>query len=141
MLSTSRVSVFPRFVGWMAIGVAAAFTVVATQAFGASAAKWLAAAIGLGTMFVSLGVSLGYRRHLATLVTGLATAVVGAWTVVASLVFAGTTGQYLILASALATCALAAVGITAHELSAEGYVITRVPTEAPESTSALPAAA
>lgn len=109
----------PRFVSWLAIGVAAAFLVVATVAFSLSASAWLAFAIGLGTLVVSAGLSLTYRRSAPTLVTGALTALVSAWTVVASLVFSLATVHDLALAGALAIVGLAIVGVTAHEVSTE----------------------
>lgn len=109
----------PRFVSWLAIGVAAAFLVVATAAFSPSAIMWLAFAISLGTLVVSAGLSLAYRRSTSTLVTGSVTALVSAWTVVASLIFAQATVQNLALGGALAIAGLAIVGVTAHEVSTE----------------------
>ena len=79
--------VSPRFVSWLAIGIAAAFLVVATAAFSLSTIMWLAFAISIGTVVVSAGISLTYYRSIPTLVTGLVTALVSAWTIVASLVF------------------------------------------------------
>ena len=53
------------------------------------------------------------------MLTGLATALVGAWTVVASVVFSEATVQNLALASGLALAGLAITGITEHELDME----------------------
>lgn len=111
-----------RFISWLAIGLAAAFLVVAsvdTGSFPPSTLKWLAFALSIGTLSVAAGISYGYRRHIPTLATGLLTAVVSAWTIVASLVFSASTVQHLALASALAISGLAIVGVTAHELASE----------------------
>ena len=111
--------VSPRFVSWLAIVIAAAFLVVATTAFSQSAIMWLAFAISIGTLVGSAGLSLAYHRSIPTLVTGLVTALVSAWTIVASLVFSEATVQNLALAGALAIAGLAIVGLTAHEVSVE----------------------
>jgi hypothetical protein len=57
-----------------------------------------------------------------SLVLGLATSVVSAWTIVASLVFSQGTVQTLALASSLAITGLAVVGLTAHEIEHD-YVV------------------
>jgi hypothetical protein len=114
--------VSPRFVSWLAIGIAAAFLVVATAAFSLPAIMWLAFGISIGTLVVSAALSLTYYRSIATLVTGTVTAVVSAWTIVASLVFSQATVQNLALAGALAIAGLAIVGATAHEVSVERAV-------------------
>ena len=129
-----------RFLSWMAIGIAAAFLVVATAAFSLPATKWLAFAIGLGTLAASAGVSYRYRRHIATLVTATTTALVSLWTVVASLVFSEPTVQNLALASGLALGGLAIAGISEQELDME-RALTRSAAEAGNQRSGLAAAA
>jgi hypothetical protein len=132
--------VSPRFVSWLAIGIGAAFLIVATAAFSRSAIMWLAFAISVGTLVASAGICLAYRGSVATLVTGLATALVSAWTVVASLVFSQATVSNLALASALAIAGLAIAGITAHEVSVE-RAGTRSGSDTGERESRLAAAA
>lgn len=129
-----------RFISWLAIGVAAAFLVVATASFSLSTIKWLAFAVSIGTLVVSAGVSYRYRRHIPTLVTGLLTTVVSAWTIVASLVFSPSTVQNLALASALAISGLAIVGATEHELANE-HVLMHSLADSGERESRLAAAA
>jgi hypothetical protein len=112
-------SVSPRFVSWLTIAIAAAFLVVATATYSLSAITWLAFAISIGTLVVSASLTLAYHRSIATVVTGLVTALVSAWTIVASLVFSQGTVQSLALGGALAIAGLAIVGVTAHEVSVE----------------------
>src|SRR5206468_10245338 len=50
-----------RFLSWMAIGIAAAFLVVATAAFSLPVVKSLAFAIGFGTLIVSGSIGFSYR--------------------------------------------------------------------------------
>lgn len=111
-----------RFISWLAVGLAAAFLVVATAAFTLPVIDALALGVSIGTLVVSLGIAYGYRDHVATLVPALLTAVVSGWTIVASQVFTEATVQNLTLASALAIGGLALIGLTAHELSTEHIV-------------------
>ena len=99
-----------RFLSWMAIGIAAAFLVVATAAFSLPVIKWLAFSIGFGTLIVSGSIGFSYREHIPTVLTGLATALVSAWTVVASVIFSEATVQNLALAGGLALAGLAITG-------------------------------
>jgi putative Mn2+ efflux pump MntP len=111
---------FTRYVSWLFIGLAAAFLVVASSAFTSlTAIAALAFAISIGTLAVSAGIAYRYRNHLPTLVTAVVTAVVSAWTIVASLVFSQPTVQHLALAGSLALAGLALVGLTINELSSE----------------------
>jgi len=109
-----------RYISWLAIGLAAAFLVVASASFTSlGAIAWLAFGISVGTLAVSAAVAYRYRNHLPTLVTAIVIAVVSAWTIVASLVFSQATVQNLALAGSLAIVGLAVVGLTTHELSSE----------------------
>jgi hypothetical protein len=106
-----------RFVSWLALAVAAAFLVVVSASFSLGAIAALAFAISIGTLVVSAGIAVYDRRYLPSLVTAVVVAVISVWTIVASLVFPGSTVQNLALGSSLAISGLAVVGLTAHELS------------------------
>jgi hypothetical protein len=106
-----------RFVSWLAIGVAAAFLVVASASFSVDAIVGLAFAIGIGTLVVSAGIAYYNPAHVASLYTALLIVVISAWTIVASLVFSPATVQDLALGSSLAISGFALVGVTANELS------------------------
>lgn len=109
-----------RFISWLAIGLAAAFLVVASASFSSlSTIAALAFAISIGTLVVSLGIAYSNRDHLATFVTAVVAGVVSGWTIVASLVFSQSIVQNLALAGSLAIGVLALVGLTANELSRE----------------------
>ena len=111
-----------RFISWLALGVAAAFLVVATTAFTPSTIAALALGVGIGTLIVSLGVAYRYNDQVPTLVPALMTAVVSAWMIIASQVFSQAVVQNLTLAESLAIGGLAIVGLMAHELSSERIV-------------------
>jgi hypothetical protein len=100
-----------RFLSWPAIGLAAAFLVVATASFTASVVAWLAFAIGIATLIVSAGIAYHYRHAGASIATAAVSAMVSAWTIVASLVFSLPTVHDLTSASALAISGLARVGL------------------------------
>lgn len=112
-----------RFISWLAVGVAAAFLVVVSVAFAPAATASLAFAISIGTLAVSAGIAYTYRGDVPSLLLGLATSVVSAWTIVASLVFSQGTVQNLALASSLAISGLAVVGLTAHEIEHD-YIVS-----------------
>jgi hypothetical protein len=111
-----------RYFSFLALGIAGAFTVVATAVFSPSVMDSLAFAISIGTLVVGLGITALYRTHIPSVVAGLLTAGISAWTVVASLVFSDSTVQTLALGSSLAISGLAIAGMTAHELSSERVV-------------------
>jgi hypothetical protein len=111
-----------RYLSWLAIAIAAAFLVVASTAFALFDIANLALGVGIGTLVVSLFIAYRYRDHVPSLVTGTVSAIVSAWTIVASQVFSLDEVQNLTLAGGLALGALAVIGLTANELSSERVV-------------------
>jgi NADH:ubiquinone oxidoreductase subunit 3 (subunit A) len=112
-----------RYFSWLVVGLAAVFLVVASASFSSLAAiAWLAFAISIGTMVVATGIAYRYRDHLPTLVTAIVTAVVSAWTILASLVFSQPTVQSLAFAGSLAIAGLALAGLTTNELASEHVI-------------------
>lgn len=112
-----------RFSSWLVVGIAGAFLVVATASFSAVVTKRLALGISIGTLIVSAGIAYRYRGDVVSLALSLATVVVSAWTIVASVIFAQTTVQTLALASSLAISGLAIAGLTTHEIEND-YVVS-----------------
>lgn len=101
--------------------VAGGLLVVASQAFGVSVFEWVM--LGIGALAVVLGGgafldSRGPAQNSLDVIIG----VLGAWTIVASLVFAGATVTWLGFASGAAFAALALAGLTLHELQTERVV-------------------
>lgn len=123
-----------RYFSFLSLGVAAAFMVVVSLAFSLVDIANLALGVGIGMLAVSLGVALRYRRHIPSLVSAGAIAIVSAWMIVASQVFGLGTVQTLTFADALGVAGLAIVGLTAHELSTERIVHSLTPIEAREHT-------
>ena len=111
-----------RYLSWLGLGVAAALLVVASTAFALFDIANLALGVGIGALIVSLFIAYRYRDNVPSLVIGMASAIVSAWTIVASQVFSLHEVQNLTLASGLALGALAVIGLTANELSSERVV-------------------
>jgi hypothetical protein len=111
-----------RYLSFLSLGIAAAFLVVATLAFPLSTVVELSLGVGIGMLVISLAIADHYRDHLPSLVVGTSSAIVSAWMIVSSQLFSRPTVDDLTFASALAVGALAAIGLTAHELSAERVV-------------------
>ena len=107
----------PRYLSWLALGLAAAFLVVASASFSPAAIATLAFAISIGTLVVSTGIAILDRKYIPSLITALPAALISAWTIVASLIFSQTTVQNLALGASLAISGLAVVSLTAHEIS------------------------
>jgi len=110
-----------RFLTNAALLIAGGFLVVVSQAFGVSAFMWLMLGIGVFAVLAS-GAILVPRRGLPQRGLDATIGILGAWTIVASLVFSGTVVTWLGFASGVAFVALALIGLTLHELVTERVV-------------------
>ena len=103
------------------LAVVGGFTVIASQVWVPATFMWLMFSAGVLAIVFSSAVALKGRglvqRGLDGLIGGL-----GAWTIVASLVFSGTAVTWLGFASGAAFVALAFIGLTLHELYTERVV-------------------
>jgi hypothetical protein len=98
------------------------FVIVATQAFSAATAAWLAFAVtGVGAAALT-GLSLMRGRGPIQRTMDAVIAAFAAWTIVESLVFTGTVGNWLSFGAAAAIAALSVAGLTVHELVTERVV-------------------
>ena len=129
-----------RFLLWLALGVAAAFLVVATVSFSLAAIASLAFAISIGTLLVSAGIAYIDRASVTSVYTAVLIVVISAWTIVASLVFSQATVQNLALGASLAISGLSVVGLTTHEVLLE-RAAQSVKDTSPERDGRLVAAA
>lgn len=109
-----------RYLSNLALILVAAFLVVATQAWAPLAVAWITFGVAIGFTVIGLAM-LAHRATVQRALAGLVT-VIGAWTIIASLVFVPTTVLWLGFASALAVVALSVIGLTAHELTTERVV-------------------
>ena len=110
-----------RYITNVSLALAGGFLIVVSQAFSAPVFEWLMLAIGVIAVLTSGAIALSTRgraQRALDAVTGL----LGAWTIIASLVFTGSVMTTLGFASGLAFAALALAGLTLHELHTERVV-------------------
>ena len=110
-----------RYLTNVALMVAGAFLVVASQAFVVNTFEWLMFTVGAIAVLLSGAIVLR-GRGLAQRGLDLLIGTLGAWTVVASLEFVGSTVTWLGFASGAGLVGLAVIGLTLHELSTERVV-------------------
>lgn len=112
-----------RYLTNIVLALLAGFLVVASQAFAPAVLTWLMLGIGVATLAIAVPAGLALRRRgiLQRSLDGIV-AVLGAWTIVAGLVFAGATVTWLGFSAAIAIVAMAVIGLSAHELSTERVV-------------------
>jgi hypothetical protein len=110
-----------RYLTNVALAVAGAFLVVASQVFAVSTFQWLMLGIGIVAVLLAGAIVLTSRGRAQMSLDGIV-GLLGAWTIVASLVFVGSTITWLGFASGAAFAALALIGLTLHELSTERVV-------------------
>lgn len=121
-----------RFLSNLSLAILAGFLVVVSLALPISAAAWIM--FGVGVVAVALlGAAALPGRGMAQRALDALIGILGAWTIVASLVFAGTTVMWLSFASGVGLVALAVIGLVVHEISTERVVhsleVRTVPTD------------
>lgn len=110
-----------RYLSNVALVVAGGFLVVASQVWGIPVFMWVMLGGGILAVALGGGVALASRGRVQRALDGVI-ATLGAWTIVASLIFAGSAVTWLGFASGAALVALALAGLTLHELSTERVV-------------------
>lgn len=110
-----------RFLTNAGLTIVGAFTVVASMAWAPPTFMWLMFAAGIAAVALALGAALPGRGPAQRALDG-AIGTLGAWTIVASLVFGAGTVTWLGFASGIAFFGLALIGLTLHELRAERVV-------------------
>ena len=103
------------------LAVLGGFTVIASQVWVPATFMWLMFSAGILAIVFSTAIVLRGRGLVQRGLDGLIAAL-GAWTVVASLVFSGSVVTWLGFASGAAFVALALIGLTLHELYTERVV-------------------
>jgi|SRR5665213_333897 len=98
------------------------FLAVTSMAFGVTVFTWLLFGAGIATLALAApAITVGSRGRAQRGLDGVI-GLLGAWTIVASMVFAGAAITWLGFASGAALVALAFAGLTIHELSTERVV-------------------
>jgi hypothetical protein len=112
-----------RYLSYLLMAVIAGFVVVATQAFTADVAGWIA--FGAGIAFALLSVLIGARRGLAHRALGGTIATLGILIVIESLLSSGSTLVWLSFAGSLAVITLARRSHASRALSGAGCPLAR----------------
>jgi len=103
--------------------VAGGFLAVVSRSFGSGALEWTAFGVSAAVALAGIvGLTLDGRSR--GLVGNGALTLVGLWSLVAALVFTGSTLSWLVFADALAVAAVALVSLTVHEVTTERVVHT-----------------
>src|SRR6201996_889159 len=116
-----EVSMNSRYLTNAALAVVGGFTIVASQVWIPATFMWLMFSAGVLAVLLSSAIALKSRGNVQRGLDGL-TAGLGAWTIVASLVFSGSVVTWLGFASGAAFVGLALIGLTLHELYTERVV-------------------
>jgi uncharacterized membrane protein len=105
------------------------FLLVAVFAWAASTAAWLGFAISIPLLAFGLAIAYsavrrgaGLSERIGVTILGMITAVIAAWTIIASLVFVPATARWLIFASACAHVAVSTASLVIREITAERVV-------------------
>ena len=99
-----------------------AFLIVTSRAFAVGVFMWLMFGCGIGVLALAAAISGRASRGGPQRALDGAASLLGAWTIVASMVFAGVTVTWLGFASGIALFILALTGLTVHELRTERVV-------------------
>jgi hypothetical protein len=121
-----------RFLTNTALAVLGGFTVVASIVWAPATFMWLMLGAGIVAIALASGTAFKDRGNAQRSLDG-AIGILGAWTIVASLVFAGSVVTWLGFASGAVFVGLALIGLTLHELYTERVVhsfeVRRTPVE------------
>ena len=111
-----------RFISNVALAIAGAVVVVASQAFSSSLTGWLTFGVSLGALPLLAVVQRDRARGRLQRMLDVATGALALWSAVASVVYTGTTLTWLSFGEAIGFVALGVAGLVAHELSTERIV-------------------
>jgi hypothetical protein len=111
-----------RFISNVALGLAGAVVVAASQAFSASVTGWLMFGLSLGALALLALVQLDRARGLVQRLLDAVTGVLALWSAVASVAFSGTMLTWLSFGEAVGFVGLSVLGLVAHELKTERVV-------------------
>jgi hypothetical protein len=110
-----------RYVTNIGLALMGGFLVVVSQVWSVSVFMWVMLGIGAAALALAGSAAIPGRGPSQRVLDGLI-GLLGAWTIVASLVFSGATVTWLGFASGIAFAALAVIGLTLHELYTERVV-------------------
>jgi Trk-type K+ transport system membrane component len=111
-----------RFATNLLLALAGGFVVVESVAFASSVVGWVTLGVAIGILLVVAAAQLERVRGLPQRGLDAVVALLGCWTVIASVVFTGTALAWLSFAEGCGFVALAVVGLVLHELKTERVV-------------------
>jgi peptidoglycan/LPS O-acetylase OafA/YrhL len=122
----------PRFISNVALAIAGAIVVVASQTFTSSVTGWVTFGVSLGALALLALVQLDRNRGRMQRLLDAGIGGLALWSAVASVVYTGTTLTWLSFGEGLGFVGLALVGLVAHELKTERVVhaFESIPAEA-----------
>lgn len=110
-----------RYLTNIGLALMGGFLVVASQVWSVSVFMWVMLGSGIAAMALASSLGIPGRGRSQRALDGII-GVLGAWTIVASVVFGGSVVTWLGLASGAAFVGMALIGLTLHELYAERVV-------------------
>jgi len=121
-----------RFISNVALAIAGAVVVVASQAFSSTLTGWLTFGVSLGVLALLAVVQSDRARGRLQRLLDIGIGALALWSAVASVVYTGTTLTWLSFGEAIGFVGLAVVGLVAHELKTERIVhqFEAIPAEA-----------
>src|SRR5437763_900442 len=111
-----------RYLTNLVLALLGGFLIVTSQAFAVPTFSWLMFGVGIATLVITAPAVAMPRRGSAQRGLDYVFSLLGAWTIIASQVFAGPAITWLGFASGAALAILGVAGLTAHELSTERVV-------------------
>ena len=132
-----------RFISNLALAVAGAVAVVATQAFSDGIIRWLLFGVSLGALVLLALVQRDPARGRVQHMLDAGTRELAVWSAVASVVYSGSTLMWLSLGEAIGFVVLGVAGLLVHEMQTERVVraLEAVPADAGDRAEDLQAAA
>jgi len=118
------------------VAVATGFVVVASQAFSPSTTGWIAFGIAIAILALASVAQADASRGIVQRRLDGIVGIVAAWTIVASVVFDGTSLKWLSAGEALALVALALAGLVYNELREQRAVRAETGTSMSDSLRA-----
>lgn len=116
-----------RYLTNLAMALIGGFLVVTSMAFAVPIFSWIMLGVGIvAVLLTAPAVAIAARGRNQRRLDGV-TAVLGAWTIIASMVFAGAAVTWLGFASGIGLVAIAVAGLTLHELTTEHVVHSLAP--------------
>lgn len=102
--------------------IAGGFLVVATFGFAPGTAVALGFAVSIAMLVIGLAIIYSGLRQPGPVILGALTALLAAWTIVATNVFGDDLARWLVFASGLGHVSLSVIGLVEHEITTERVV-------------------